>query len=163
MSKRSLWKVFQASADSNVRPIGYSTFCRLWRNLLPSILVIKPMTDLCWTCQKSNSSIIKSVNCSEQDKSEVLKQAEEHLRVVHVERSYYNTKLAECSLSIQEHYSSLSSSFEPPPPSSFIKSNTIAIKAHYSFDYAQQVHFPSNPMQPGPIYFLTPRKCSISV
>ena len=32
---------------------------------------------------------------------------------------------------------------------------------HYSFDYAQQVHYPSNPMQPGPIYFLTPRKCSV--
>lgn len=24
-----------------------------------------------------------------------------------------------------------------------------------------QVHFPSNPLQPGPIYFLTPRKCSV--
>ena len=32
---------------------------------------------------------------------------------------------------------------------------------HYSFDYAQQVHIPSNPMQPGPIYFKTPRKCGI--
>ena len=35
------------------------------------------------------------------------------------------------------------------------------MKAHYSFDYAQQVHYPSNPLQPGPIYFLTPRKCII--
>ena len=32
---------------------------------------------------------------------------------------------------------------------------------HYSFDFAQQVHLPSNPMQPGPIYFLAPRKCGI--
>ena len=32
---------------------------------------------------------------------------------------------------------------------------------HYSFDYAQQVHYPANPQQPGPIYFLTPRKCGI--
>ena len=24
-----------------------------------------------------------------------------------------------------------------------------------------KVHFPSNPLQPGPIYFLTPRKCGI--
>ena len=31
---------------------------------------------------------------------------------------------------------------------------------HYSFDYAQ-VHFPSNPMQAGPIYFKTPHKCGI--
>ena len=32
---------------------------------------------------------------------------------------------------------------------------------HYSFDYARQIHIPSNPMQPGPIYFKTPRKCDI--
>ena len=32
---------------------------------------------------------------------------------------------------------------------------------HYSFDFAQQVHVPHNPLQPGPIYFKTPRKCAI--
>ena len=31
---------------------------------------------------------------------------------------------------------------------------------HYSFDYAQQVHYPSDPMQPGPMY-LCPRKCGL--
>ena len=38
---------------------------------------------------------------------------------------------------------------------------TLDIKAQYSFDYAQQVHYPSDPLQHGPIYFLTPRKCTI--
>jgi len=32
---------------------------------------------------------------------------------------------------------------------------------HYSYDYAQQVHYPSNPMQLGPIQFKTPCKCGI--
>ena len=32
---------------------------------------------------------------------------------------------------------------------------------HYSFDFAQQVHYPSDPMQPGPVFFLTPRKLGI--
>ena len=32
---------------------------------------------------------------------------------------------------------------------------------HFSFDYAQQLHYPSNPQQPGPIYFLTPWKCQL--
>ena len=30
---------------------------------------------------------------------------------------------------------------------------------HDSFDYAQQVHYPFNEQQPGPVYFLTARKC----
>ena len=29
------------------------------------------------------------------------------------------------------------------------------IRMHYSFDYAQQVMFPNDPLQPGPMYFLT--------
>jgi len=36
-----------------------------------------------------------------------------------------------------------------------------SMSMHYSFDYAQQVHLPSNPQQPGPIYFLVPRKCGL--
>ena len=32
---------------------------------------------------------------------------------------------------------------------------------HYSYDYAQQLHYPADPYQPGPIYFKTPHKCSL--
>ena len=32
---------------------------------------------------------------------------------------------------------------------------------HYSFDYVQQVHFLSNALQPGPLFFKTARKCQI--
>lgn len=32
---------------------------------------------------------------------------------------------------------------------------------HYSFDFAQQVHLPHDPTQPGPIYFMCPRKVGI--
>ena len=28
----------------------------------------------------------------------------------------------------------------------------------YSFDYAQQIHLPSDPMLPGPLYFLVPQE-----
>jgi hypothetical protein len=31
----------------------------------------------------------------------------------------------------------------------------------YSFDFAQQVHYPCNPLQQGPIFFKTPRKCGL--
>lgn len=35
------------------------------------------------------------------------------------------------------------------------------MESHYSFDFAQQIHLPSNPLQPGPFFFLTPRKCAL--
>ena len=37
------------------------------------------------------------------------------------------------------------------------KACSVDMTMHYSFDFAQQIHIPSNPMQPGPIYFKTPR------
>ena len=42
--------------------------------------------------------------------------------------------------------------FSPLPPSSRIKPYSVAIKAHYALDFAQQVHFPCDLVQPGPIY-----------
>ena len=43
----------------------------------------------------------------------------------------------------------------PHPP------NSLPSKLHYSFDFAQQVHLPSSPLQPGPMYFLVSRKCGL--
>ena len=42
-----------------------------------------------------------------------------------------------------------------------IPPNTVNVKVHYSFNMAQQVHYPSDPLQPGPMYFLIPWKCTI--
>jgi CRISPR/Cas system CMR subunit Cmr6 (Cas7 group RAMP superfamily) len=48
-----------------------------------------------------------------------------------------------------------------PPPHSNTPPASVGVNVHYSFDMAQQVHYPSDPLQPGPIYFLTPRKCAV--
>ena len=52
-------------------------------------------------------------------------------------------------------------SFTPSPPACWLDLCSSDMVAHYSFDMAQQVHYPSDPFQPGPMYFLTPRKCAI--
>ena len=38
-----------------------------------------------------------------------------------------------------------------------VQANDVTV--HYSFDYAQQVFYPHQAQQVGPIYFKTPRKC----
>ena len=77
------------------------------------------------------------------------REQEEHLRVVHMERCLYKTivkaaKDTAANLGLQQL------SANNPGSRSMVM--------HYSFDYAQQVHLPSSPMQPGPLYFLVPRK-----
>lgn len=78
---------------------------------------------------------------SEEDKIANIEKMKAHLELVKHEREYYkNTiKITKASLDNPQEKSSV----------------------HYSFDMAQQVHIPSNPLQPGPIYFLVPFKVGI--
>ncbi|MCG8621417.1 MAG: hypothetical protein MJE68_05355 [Proteobacteria bacterium] len=45
-TKNRVWELYQEAAGvQSMRPVGYSTFTRLWRELLPHVVVMKPMSD----------------------------------------------------------------------------------------------------------------------
>ena len=149
-----------AMLEVSSRAVAYSTFCRLWKQLLPSVVLMKPMSDFCWQCQQNSSAILRAANYPESEKSETLINAQEHLQLVQLERSFYKTKCDDCKRSVRAYFTQ-NDEFRPPTLSTQTPPNSVPIKVHYSFDYAQQVHFPSDPLQPGPNYFLTRRKCAI--
>ena len=140
VSKRLIWRVYQIAAenDGSIHTVAYTTFNRLWRTLLPSIVIMRPMTDLCWQCQKNSTALLRSTNVSDEEKTDAVLAAHEHLRIVKVERSLYTSSCAECSESVRAHFVQ-NSVFVPPPPGCRIPANTNDIHVHYSFDYAQQV------------------------
>ena len=71
-TKRAVWVLYQESATSlSLRSVAYTTFCKVWRNFMGNVVVCKPMSDLCETCQKNSASIVRSFNKSEEEKSEV--------------------------------------------------------------------------------------------
>ena len=92
--------------------------------------------------------------------TQAVKRAEEHLFLVTQERSVYRHELEVSRQQAQAHFL-FEGKFVPPPPHAMIAPASNAISVHYSFDFAQQVHYPSNLLQPGLIYFLTPRKAAI--
>lgn len=114
----------------------------------------KPMTDLCLTCQQNTTKLVRAANLPEHEKANCIKAQQEHLDCVQVEREFYRKTCSDAATTFS-HTDADTNFNETHEPCSF--SGTM----HYSFDYAQQVHFPSNPMQPGPIYFKVPRKCGI--
>ena len=62
-TKHQVWELCQeAAAEKSMKSVGYSTFTRLWRELLPYIIVMKPMTDLCWLCPRNSTIISRSSN-----------------------------------------------------------------------------------------------------
>ena len=132
--------------------VGYSTFCDLWKQLCPFVVIMRPATDLCWTCRKNNNRIHKSANLPDAHQPEVVRAQKEHLRLAAGEREFYKTCCKESKDSLAAHLENIDFGGEREPCSYF---GTV----HYSYDCAQQLHYPANPYQRGPIYFKIPRKC----
>ena len=49
LSKRRIWQVYHTAAeeDNHIQSVAYSTFCKFWATLVPSLVIMKPMSDLC--------------------------------------------------------------------------------------------------------------------
>ena len=73
-TKRQVWLQYCSSLQSlsqTHHQVAYSTFCTLWRQLVPHIQAMKPMSDLCWICQSNSTAIMQAANHPEEEKSEV--------------------------------------------------------------------------------------------
>ena len=137
-------QVLQESSVPTIRVFGYREFCRLWLEVVPYIRVMPPADDLCLVCQNNTTKIMQSANLSEDEKKARLIQHQEHLDTAKKQRQYYREKVASSKSVLKSNQGDKSS-----------------VTLSYSFDHAQQVHYPSHPQKPGPLYFKTPRKCAI--
>ena len=109
-----------------------------------------PMSDLCFTCQHNISQIVRSANLPESLKSACVRAQEEHLSRANGERSFYKSTIKALEPTAQQV---LEANHGVVPRNNPLCS--LQGRMHYSYDYAQQVHYPSNPLQPGSIYFKT--------
>lgn len=138
-------KYEEACSVAGVPSLGRSKFYDLWASLLPFISVCSPSSDLCFTCQQQCLAIQKAACLPEEEKILRISTAQAHIQRAKQEREYYNTQIARCTECVQE--SQLSG----------VRPQAV----HYSFDFAQQVHFPFDCQQTGPEYFKTARKCGV--
>ena len=66
-SLQIIWRHYnESSTVAGKKATGYPIFLDHWLRLLPNIIVTKPHSDLCWTCQQNSVAIMKAVNRSEQ-------------------------------------------------------------------------------------------------
>lgn len=155
-TKMSVWRVYSSACEAaNKQAVSYSKFLQLWGEFYPNIVVAKPMTDLCMTCQQNTNKLQRVANLSYNEKSESIKAHQDHINCAQAEREFYRKSCTDSVKTLETNGTDA--------VLNRANRNACSLKAtmHYSFDYAQQVHVPSNPMQPGPIYFKTPRKCGI--
>ena len=71
-TKHSVWEEYSAACELCPRhAVAYSTFCRVWRKLLPMILPTRPRTDLCGVCHSMAGLLTRSANLTEGEKTQV--------------------------------------------------------------------------------------------
>ena len=76
------------------------------------------------------------------------------------ERSFYRTAVKDCRDSVKQFFTK-NEVLTVPGPGSALPLGSGPDTMHYSFDFAQQVYYPHNPLQPGSMYFKTARKCAV--
>lgn len=88
-------------------------------------------------------AISLTANLSDEEKASKLTEFSDHLEMAKAERKLYNEQCRSCHEQLSKDDSGSVQSM------------------HYSFDFAQQIHYPSSPQQPGSLYFKTARKCAV--
>ena len=144
-----MWAQHKLACDqSELRAAEYTTFCTLWRKLLPTITVMKPMSDLCWVCQQHSTALMRAANSPLEAKSDVsnstytcyvtwltqvVKRAQDHLELATKARSYYRAQIAASKEGLNAIFGSSSPAFGLRP-------RTNELSLHLSFDMALQVN-----------------------
>ena len=85
-TKMSVWRAYTSTCEaSGVQAVSYSKFVELWQQFHPHVVMSKPMTDLCLTCQQNTTKLLCEANLSELEKSDCIKAQQDHLNCVQAE------------------------------------------------------------------------------
>ena len=94
-TKMNVWRTFKRTWEESENTLFVLTFVKLWEQFHPDVVVAKPMTDLCLTCQQNTSKLLRSANLPEWEKSECVIAQQGHLTCVKMERDFYNNICSE--------------------------------------------------------------------
>ena len=140
-SKMSVWWVYHSTCEvSNKQGVSYGKFIQLWQDFFPDVVVAKPMTDFCFMCQQNTTKLQHAANLSDIEKSECIAAHQEHLNSAKAERGFYKFVCNISKETLKTHGTKTLLNHGSRTAS------TLAGPVHYSFEWAQQVHIPSNPI-----------------
>lgn len=127
--------------DPARRVMEYRSFVDVWHKCIPEVKFMTPRTDVCSKCEKFRQHIKDAI--SEEKKVSLTSAFSEHLDQAQAERQYY---LDCCKRGASELIAS---------------PGEVPAFAHYTFDFAEQLHLPHHSRQEGPLYFKVCRKVQL--
>jgi len=101
-TKMNVWRAFETVCEeTGKQAVGYTTFTKLWQQFHPDLLITKPVTDLCLTCQQNTSKLLRSANLPDNEKSQCVLAQQEHLSCVQTEREFYRNTCTESNNNLE--------------------------------------------------------------
>ena len=128
--------------DPSQRVMQYRSFVDVWYKCVPEIQFMTPRTDVCSICQGYRNKIKEAI--SEQDKLTLTSAFSDHLHQAQRECQYY---LDCCRRDVL--------------PTVSPGAAHTCMYAHYTFDFAEQLHLPHHSRQVGPMYFKVGRRVQL--
>ena len=93
-SKADIFEMYNSTAtELGFRLIALSTFKKLWLEHCPTLLIIKPATDLCSKCQLYSVKLSNGGNETEEEKLEDLRKYNDHISKAKLQRDYYRSQV----------------------------------------------------------------------
>lgn len=159
MSFTSIHRLYEASIlEVGKEAIPYRTFLEIWQKELPHIEFNNPRSDLCMTCENFRKEINQTTSSDNEEKENLLtmlyQKALDHLNYVKKERLYYKAHSKESSVDYKKIK-------EEVKNEGIAEANSKDVVMSYSWDFAQQLLYPFEDQQVGPIYFKTPRRAQL--
>lgn len=138
-TKMEVYRKFKeaASTDEEIRIVSEVSFRNIWNMYCPEITTMKPASDLCSTCRENNLKLSNLSKVTTEEQFALIEMSRNHLENAKQQREFYNIQREKAKLESQ--------------------SSLLVI----SFDYAQNVSYPSSPQQVGSSYFKANRKCGL--
>ncbi len=167
-SKYSIWTDYQQAlvdetSDTAATAISYELFRRYLDESFPHVTFQTARTDLCDLCDQLRTKLIHEK--TEQTLKETTKKLQVHLDKVALSRNEYRRQLILAKDSwdrlSKQIKTDILSNLSHHPEYNTTQPNIHDIDCHYSFDFAQQIHYPYSLQQRGKEYFKQARKCML--
>jgi len=139
-TKMYFWNCFKRACEgASKRVVSYTKFTELWKQFHPNVVVARPTSDLCFTCQQNSSKLLRAANLPVAYKSECVRTQQDHLNSVQTERELYRKACDDSKRGFNALEDSIDIDERHDPCS-------LDTTMYYSFDFTQQVNYQSNPM-----------------
>ena len=174
LSYLSIWRDYEeniaeeekektAKDSEKIRTVGYDTFKKIWQQSFWYAKFQKNRSDLCDYCQDIKDKLRFCEN--EEETSNILEGYKQHTDIVLKARGRYKDEIEQS----KEQWSTLPTETRQRMVNNLSEYDKVTeqdpcsqkLTMHYSFDFAQQVHYPYSCQQKGKEYFISPRKCQV--